>query len=173
MNAKQYIALTAWNLYPLTQDPRIVAFLHANNGSDILQQVMNLLQSCCAGERPGQTAAALADKLIDYTWEKSDDENAEQGALELLDGIERLCADIKMKRMSALPYAEAALNYRLDFLSESMEENHWRDNCQTVLNHARENALKNSTEKNLNRQHQELLTLLQPAEIPAHPDAED
>jgi len=89
MKQKNPAALAAWNLYPLTRDPAIIAFLVKNDGDDILAQARDLLEQSWQGGADPALAAALQTRLIDYLWEKNDDENGEQGAIELLSALEK------------------------------------------------------------------------------------
>jgi len=84
MKQKNALALAAWNLYPLTRDPAVVSFLLKNDGDDILDVARELLAQSWQGAPDAALAATLQNRLIDYLWQKSDDENGEQGALELL-----------------------------------------------------------------------------------------
>ena len=56
---------------------------------------------------------------MDYLWDKNDDENGEQGALELLAALEALCRDLLGGGSRALKAAENALDYRLNYLAET------------------------------------------------------
>lgn len=94
MKQKNPAALAAWNLYPLTRDPAIIAFLVKNDGDDILAQARDLLEQSWQGGPDPALAAALQTRLIDYLWEKNDDESGEQGAIELLSALEALCRDL-------------------------------------------------------------------------------
>ena len=102
MKHKTPAALAAWNLYPLTRDPAIIAFLVKNDGDDILAQARDLLEQSWQGGADPALATALQSRLIDYLWEKNDDENGEQGAIELLSALEALCRDLLEKNRSRL-----------------------------------------------------------------------
>ena len=119
MKQKNSAALAAWNLYPLTRDPAIIAFLVKNDGDDILAQARDLLEQSWQGGPDPALAAALQTRLIDYLWEKNDDENGEQGAIELLAALESLCRDLLGGGTRALKAAENALDYRLSYLAEN------------------------------------------------------
>ena len=119
MKHKTPAALAAWNLYPLTRDPAIIAFLVKNDGDDILAQARDLLEQSWQGGADPALATALQSRLIDYLWEKNDDENGEQGALELLAALEALCHDLLDGGNRALKAAENALDYRLNYLAET------------------------------------------------------
>ena len=119
MKQKNPAALAAWNLYPLTRDPAIIAFLVKNDGDDILAQARDLLEQSWQGGPDPALAATLQTRLIDYLWDKNDDENGEQGALELLSALEALCRDLLAGGNRALKAAENALDYRLDYLAEN------------------------------------------------------
>ena len=56
MKQKNPAALAAWNLYPLTRDPAIIAFLVKNDGDDILAQA--LAGRARSGTRGGAANAA-------------------------------------------------------------------------------------------------------------------
>ena len=119
MKQKNPAALAAWNLYPLTRDPAIIAFLVKNDGDDILAQARDLLEQSWQGGPDPALAATLQTRLIDYLWDKNDDENGEQGALELLAALESLCRDLLGGGSRALKAAENALDYRLNYLAET------------------------------------------------------
>ena len=119
MKHKNQLALAAWNLQALSDDYRVAAFLTAHEGGDIHAQVRALLERLAQGQNAQEQAAALYDRLIDYLWHDSDDDNGEQGALELLSAVESLCRDILYGGDRALRRAEQALDYRLDYLNES------------------------------------------------------
>ena len=119
MKQKNPAALAAWNLYPLTRDPAIIAFLVKNDGDDILAQARDLLEQSWQGGADPALATALQSRLIDYLWEKNDDENGEQGAIELLSALEALCRDLLAGGNRAQKAAENALDYRLDYLAEN------------------------------------------------------
>ena len=104
MKHKTPAALAAWNLYPLTRDPAVIGFLVKHDGDDILAQARELIAQ---------------DRLMDYLWDKNDDENGEQGALELLAALESLCRDLLGGGSRALKAAENALDYRLNYLAET------------------------------------------------------
>jgi hypothetical protein len=119
MKHKTPAALAAWNLYPLTCDPAIVSFLLKNDGDAILTQARELIAQCWQGGPDPALATALQSRLIDYLWEKNDDESGEQGALELLSALEALCRDLLAGGNRAQKAAENALDYRLDYLAEN------------------------------------------------------
>ena len=119
MKQKNPAALAAWNLYPLTRDPAVIAFLVKNDGDDILAQARDLLEQSWQGGPEPALAAALQTRLIDYLWEKNDDESGEQGAIELLSALEALCRDLLAGGNRAQKAAENALDYRLNYLAES------------------------------------------------------
>ena len=119
MKQKNPAALAAWNLYPLTRDPAIIAFLVKNDGDDILAQARDLLEQSWQGGPDPALAAALQTRPIDYLWEKNDDESGEQGAIELLSALEALCRDLLAGGNRAQKAAENALDYRLNYLAES------------------------------------------------------
>lgn len=119
MKHKTQLALAAWNLHALSGDYRVAAFLAAHDGGDIHARIRTLLESLARGQDAQETAAALQERLIDYLWDASDDDNGEQGALELLAAVETLCHDILYGGDRALRRAEQALDYRLDYLNES------------------------------------------------------
>ena len=119
MKQKNPAALAAWNLYPLTRDPAIIAFLVKNDGDAILAQARELLEQSWQGGADPALATALQDRLIDYLWQKSDDESGEQGAIELLSALEALCRDLLAGGNRALKAAENALDYRLNYLTET------------------------------------------------------
>lgn len=119
MKHKNQLALAAWNLQALSDDYRIAAFLAAHDGSDIHAQIRVLLERLAQGQNAQEHAAALQDRLIDYLWDAGGDDNGEQGALELLAAVEILCRDILYGGERALRRAEQALDYRLDYLSDS------------------------------------------------------
>ena len=119
MKHKTQLALAAWNLQALSGDYRVAAFLAAHDGSDIHAYIHTLLESLARGQDAQETAAALQERLIDYLWDASDDDNGEQGALELLAAVETLCHDILYGGGRALRRAEQALDYRLDYLRDS------------------------------------------------------
>ena len=81
MKQKNPAALAAWNLYPLTRDPAVIAFLVKNDGDDILAQARDLLEQSLQGGPDPALAAALQTRLIDYLWEKNDDESGDAAAL--------------------------------------------------------------------------------------------
>jgi hypothetical protein len=119
MKHKNQLALAAWNLQALSDDYRVAVFLTAHDGGDIHAQVRALLERLAQGQNAQEQAAALYDRLIDYLWHDSDDDNGEQGALELLSAVEILCRDILYGGDRALRHAEQALDYRLDYFNES------------------------------------------------------
>ena len=119
MKHKTPAALAAWNLYPLTRDPAIVGFLLKHDGDDILAQARELIAQSWQGGADPALATALQRRLIDYLWEKHDDENGEQGALELLAALESLCRDLLGGGSRALKAAKNALDYRLNYLAEN------------------------------------------------------
>lgn len=119
MKQKNPAALAAWNLYPLTRDPAIVGFLLKHDGDDILAQARELIAQSWQGGADPALATALQSRLIDYLWDKNDDENGEQGALELLAALEALCHDLLDGGNRALKAAENALDYRLNYLAET------------------------------------------------------
>ena len=119
MKQKNPAALAAWNLYPRTRDPAIIAFLVKNDGDDILAQARELIAQSWQGAPDPALATALQDRLRDYLWDKNDDENGEQGALELLAALEALCRDLLGGGSRALKAAENALDYRLNYLAET------------------------------------------------------
>ena len=119
MKHKTPAALAAWNLYPLTRDPAIVGFLLKHDGDDILAQARELIAQSWQGGADPALATALQASLIDYLWEKTSDENGEQGAIELLAALEALCRDLLAGGNRALKAAENALDYRLDYLAEN------------------------------------------------------
>ena len=112
-------ALAAWNLYPLTRDPAVIGFLVKHDGDDILAQARELIAQSWQGGPDPALATALQDRLMDYLWDKNDDENGEQGALELLAALESLCRDLLGGGNRAQKAAENALDYRLNYLAES------------------------------------------------------
>ena len=119
MKHKTPAALAAWNLYPLTRDPAIVGFLLKHDGDDILAQARELIAQSWQGGADPALATALQSRLIDYLWEKNDDENGEQGAIELLSALEALCRDLLAGGNRAQKAAENALDYRLNYLAET------------------------------------------------------
>ena len=119
MKHKTPAALAAWNLYPLTRDPAVIGFLVKHDGDDILAQARELIAQSWQGAPDPALASALQDRLMDYLWDKNDDENGEQGALELLAALEALCRDLLGGGSRALKAAENALDYRLNYLAES------------------------------------------------------
>ena len=119
MKHKNQLALAAWNLQALSDDYRVAAFLTAHDGGDIHAQVRALLERLTQGQNAQEQATALYDRLIDYLWEKNDDENGEQGAIELLSALEALCRDLLAGGNRAQKAAENALDYRLNYLAES------------------------------------------------------
>ena len=119
MKHKNQLALAAWNLQALSDDYRVAAFLTAHDGGDIHARVRALLERLAQGQNAQEQAAALYDRLIDYLWHDSADDNGEQGALELLSAVEILCRDILYGGDRALRRAEQALDYRLDYFNES------------------------------------------------------
>ena len=119
MKQKNPAALAAWNLYPLTRDPAVIAFLVKNDGDDILAQARDLLEQSWQGGADPALATALQDRLIDYLWQKNDDESGEQGAIELLSALEALCRDLLTGGNRAQKTAENALDYRLNYLAEN------------------------------------------------------
>ena len=90
-----------------------------NDGDDILAQARDLLEQSWQGGPDPALAAALQTRLIDYLWDKNDDENGEQGAIELLSALEALCRDLLAGGNRAQKAAENALDYRLNYLAES------------------------------------------------------
>ena len=110
MKHKTPAALAAWNLYPLTRDPAIVGFLLKHDGDDILAQARELIAQSWQGGADPALATALQSRLIDYLWEKNDDENGEQGAIELLSALEALCRDLLAGGNRAHKAAENALD---------------------------------------------------------------
>ena len=119
MKHKTPAALAAWTLYPLTRDPAVIGFLVKHDGDDILAQARELIAQSWQGAPDPALATALQDRLMDYLWDKNDDENGEQGALELLAALEALCRDLLAGGNRALKAAENALDYRLDYLAEN------------------------------------------------------
>ena len=119
MKHKTPAALAAWNLYPLTRDPAVIGFLVKHDGDDILAQARELIAQSWQGGADPALATALQSRLIDYLWDKNDDENGEQGALELLAALEALCHDLLDGGNRALKAAENALDYRLNYLAET------------------------------------------------------
>ena len=119
MKHKTPAALAAWNLYPLTRDPAVIGFLVKHDGDDILAQARELIAQSWQGAPDPALATALQDRLMDYLWDKNDDENGEQGALELLAALEALCRDLLGGGSRALKAAENALDYRLNYLAET------------------------------------------------------
>ena len=119
MKHKTPAALAAWNLYPLTRDPAVIGFLVKHDGDDILAQARELIAQSWQGAPDPALASALQDRLMDYLWDKNDDENGEQGALELLAALESLCRDQLGGGSRALKAAENALDYRLNYLAET------------------------------------------------------
>ena len=119
MKHKTPAALAAWNLYPLTRDPAVIGFLVKHDGDDILAQARELIAQSWQGAPDPALATALQDRLMDYLWDKNDDENGEQGALELLAALEALCRDLLDGGNRALKAAENALDYRLNYLAET------------------------------------------------------
>lgn len=119
MKHKTPAALAAWNLYPLTRDPAVIGFLVKHDGDDILAQARELIAQSWQGAPDPALASALQDRLMDYLWDKNDDENGEQGALELLAALESLCRDLLGGGTRALKAAENALDYRLNYLAET------------------------------------------------------
>lgn len=119
MKHKTPAALAAWNLYPLTRDPAVIGFLVKHDGDDILAQARELIAQSWQGAPDPALATALQDRLMDYLWDKNDDENGEQGALELLAALESLCRDQLGGGSRALKAAENALDYRLNYLAET------------------------------------------------------
>ena len=118
MKHKTPAALAAWNLYPLTRDPAVIGFLVKHDGDDILAQARELIAQSWQGAPDPALASALQDRLMDYLWD-NDDENGEQGALELLAALEALCRDLLGGGSRALKAAENALDYRLNYLAET------------------------------------------------------
>lgn len=119
MKQKNPAALAAWNLYPLTRDPAVIGFLVKHDGDDILAQARELIAQCWQGGADPALATALQDRLMDYLWDKNDDENGEQGAIELLSALEALCRDLLAGGNRAQKAAENALDYRLNYLAEN------------------------------------------------------
>ena len=119
MKHKTPAALAAWNLYPLTCDPAVIGFLVKHDGDDILAQARELIAQSWQGGSDPALATALQDRLMDYLWDKNDDENGEQGALELLSALEALCRDLLAGGNRAQKAAENALDYRLNYLAEN------------------------------------------------------
>ena len=119
MKHKTPAALAAWNLYPLTHDPAVIGFLVKHDGDDILAQARELIAQCWQGGADPALATALQDRLMDYLWDKNDDENGEQGAIELLSALEALCRDLLAGGNRAQKAAENALDYRLNYLAEN------------------------------------------------------
>ena len=132
MKQKNALALAAWNLYPLTRDPAVVSFLLKNDGDDILDVARELLAQSWQGVPDAALAATLQNRLIDYLWQKSDDENGEQGALELLAALEALCRDLLQGGSRAQKAAENALDYRLDYLAENCSDDSYRELARTL-----------------------------------------
>ena len=93
MKHKNQLALAAWNLQALSDDYRVAAFLTTHEGGDIHAQVRALLERLAQGQNAQEQAAALYDRLIDYLWHDSDDDNGVQGALDLRSAVASLCGE--------------------------------------------------------------------------------
>ena len=166
MKHKTPAALAAWNLYPLTRDPAIIAFLVKNDGDDILAQARELIAQSWQGGADPALAAALQTRLIDYLWEKNDDESGEQGAIELLSALEALCRDLLAGGNRAQKAAENALDYRLNYLAESGDAAAIAD-IQRQLSEQRTALGKTSGGKALGSDQAELLAALGAEAVPS------